>query len=249
MKRRARTAGRPCDTADQPCAVESSPRCSRTAPYRTDVRVHALRVPPLDNGVYVVADSRGDALVIDPSFGEREVLEYVRTNGLRVVEVLNTHGHADHTFGDAGVKAASGARVAIHRLDAYRLARNTAEIRKYFPIDHPDVAADRLLEEGDEVALADARLLVLHTPGHTEGSVCFQLPDAKLLFSGDTLFNAGLGRVDLPGGNAEQIVASLRRLMELPEETVVYPGHGAWTTIGAEKDWVLGLTAEALLSG
>lgn len=198
------------------------------------VRLRAFRVPPIDNAVYVLADARKDALVIDPSYGERQVLELVRGEGLHVVEVLNTHGHPDHTAGDAAVTSATGARLAIHGRDAYRLEA---------------VAADRLLEEGDESTLADLRLVVLHTPGHSEGSVCFHLERERALFSGDTLFNAGLGRVDLPGGDARAMVESLRRLMTLPPETVVYPGHGSKTTIGAEQPWVSGLSASELAPG
>ena len=210
------------------------------------MRLFAWRVPPLDNGVYVLADERGDALVIDPSFGERRVLEGVRANGLRVLEVLNTHGHFDHTFGDAAVKAATEAALAIHRLDAHRLERNATDGSSFFPLPQPAVDADRLLEDGDETGLADLRVVVLHTPGHTEGSVCFHLPDEAVLFSGDTLFNAGLGRVDLPGADPRAMVRSLRALMKLPPETVVYPGHGAKTTIGTERSWVDELTVEAL---
>lgn len=210
------------------------------------MRLYSFRVPPLDNGVYVLADARGDAVVIDPSFGEREALEAVRTSGLRVLEVLNTHGHFDHTYADAAVKASTGAPLAIHRLDAYRLRENALEGSQFFPMRQPAVEAERLFDEGDETLVGDVRVVVLHTPGHTEGSACFHLPDEKVLFSGDTLFNAGLGRTDLPGGDARALVASLKRLVALPEDTVVYPGHGPRTTIGAERSWIANLSAEAL---
>lgn len=194
------------------------------------MRLFTFRVPPLDNAVYVLADGTAEALVIDPSFGEKAVLDAVRENGLRVLEILNTHGHPDHVFGNAAVRSSTAAPVAIHRLDAYRL----------------DAPADALLDEGSERRVSDLRVVVLHTPGHTEGSVCLHLPGERVLFSGDTLFNAGLGRTDLPGGDARLIVESLHRLMTLPDETVVYPGHGPKTTIGAERSWVADLTAEAL---
>jgi len=201
------------------------------------MRVYTFRVPPLDNAVYVVADVRGDAIVIDPSFGEREVLAAVRQHSLRVIEILNTHGHPDHVYADAAVKAATHGSIAIHRLDEYRLGEQ-----------QPPIAADRLLEERDETRVADLGLTVLHTPGHTEGSVCFHAAAEHTLFSGDTLFNAGLGRTDLPGGDAHALVASLHRLMTLPDETVVYPGHGPRTTIAAERGWIEPLTAEGLLA-
>lgn len=211
------------------------------------MRLKAWRVPPLDNAVYVLADARGDALVVDPSFAEREILDAVRESGLRVLEILNTHGHFDHVFSDAPVRAATGARLAIHRLDAYRLERVAAEAAAFAAPRLTTATADRLLDEGDESRLADLRLVTLHTPGHTEGSVCFHLPEERLLFSGDTLFSSGLGRVDLPGGDAAAIVRSLHRLMTLQDETVVHPGHGPATTIRAERTWVASLTPEALL--
>jgi glyoxylase-like metal-dependent hydrolase (beta-lactamase superfamily II) len=153
------------------------------------------------------------------------------------LEILNTHGHPDHAYADAAVKRATSAAVSIHRLDAYRLGQQ-----------EDPVTADRLFDEGDESALADLRITILHTPGHTEGSVCFYAPAERALFSGDTLFNAGLGRTDLPGGDARALVASLHRLSTLPPDTVVYPGHGPSTTIGAERGWIEPLTAEGLLA-
>ena len=201
------------------------------------MRLYSYRVPPLDNAVYVIADTRGDALVIDPSFGEREVLTALREHSLHAVEILNTHGHPDHVFADAAVKAATGAPLAIHRLDAYRLEEQ-----------QDPVSAERLLDEGDVARIGDLALRVLHTPGHTEGSVCFYVPQERMLFSGDTLFNAGLGRSDLPGGDTHALVASLHRLLTLPDATVVYPGHGTHTTIGAERGWIEPLTAEGLLA-
>lgn len=213
------------------------------------MRVIAFRVPPMDNGVYVLADTRGDAFVIDPSFGERQVLEAVRASGLRVLELLHTHGHPDHTYGAANLKRATRAPVAVHRLDAYRLPANAGRLAEFGLPAHPPLSADSTLDEGDERRLADLRLVVQHTPGHTEGSVCFHLPEERILFSGDTLFAGNLGRFDLPGGDAEAIVSSLRRLVRLPDDTRVYPGHGAPTTIGAERPWVVRLTVEALVGG
>lgn len=210
------------------------------------MRLLAYRVPPFDNGVYILADARGDALVIDPAMGEREVLDTARTARLRVVEILNTHGHPDHTFGDAAVKAATGARLAIHRLDEYRLALNASGGIGAIGLTHPSVAADRLLDEGDEALLPDLRLVVIHAPGHTEGSSCFHLPNERVLFSGDTIFRGNMGRVDLPGGDPRAMIDSLRRLVTLPRDTKVYPGHGPPTTIGAEKAWIDDLTLEAI---
>ncbi len=200
------------------------------------MRLFAFRVAPYDNGTYVLADERGDALVIDPAQGEREVLAQVRTSGLRVVELLNTHGHFDHVHDNAALKRATRARLAIHRLDAYRLGPEAPA--GGFPV--PPCEPDDLIDEGPLGFIRDLELLALHTPGHTEGSTCFHLPAAGIIFTGDVLFRGTMGRVDLPGGDAAAMERSLARLASLPPETAVYPGHGAPTTIGAELPWLRG---------
>lgn len=202
------------------------------------MRVIPFRVAPIDNGMYIVVDGRGDAVVVDPSMGEREVLRTVREKGLRVLAILNTHGHPDHVFANAPVKEATRARLAIHRLDAYRLELATRPGGVMPPA--PLAVADDLLDEGPVTYLADVRIEALHTPGHTEGSTCFHLPDEKVVFSGDVLFAGNIGRVDLPGGDPRQMEGSLARLAALPAETRVYPGHGPPTTVGNELGWLQG---------
>jgi len=213
------------------------------------VRVMPFRVAPFDNGMYIVVDERKDAIVIDPSMAEAEVMRAVRDEGLRILAILNTHGHPDHVYDDAPVKAATRARLAIHRLDAYRLdlAARPEGMRlpdgsEPFP-PAPLAVADDLLEEGPLRYLADVDMRALHTPGHTEGSTCFHLPKEDVLFSGDVLFAGAVGRVDLPGGDARQMEASLQRVAALPPATRVYPGHGPPTTIGAELGWLRGSLA------
>lgn len=200
------------------------------------MHVLAWRVPPYDNGTYLVFDERRDAIVVDPAQGEREILEACRERGLRVIEILNTHGHPDHVWANAAVKEATRARLAIHRLDAYRLDPG----RNHSALKPPPSEADDLLDEGPLSLLADVELLALHTPGHTEGSTCFHLPGEQTLFSGDVLFAGAVGRVDQPGGDARQMEETLRRVAALPADTRVYPGHGPVTTIGAELPWLRG---------
>ena len=198
--------------------------------------------------MYLVVDDRGDALLIDPSMGERQALAALRDEGLRLLEILNTHGHNDHIFGNAAVKESTRARLAIHRADAYRLDARTrpsvsGETRAMIgdALDAvPSATADDLIEDGPLAYLRDLELVALHTPGHTEGSTCFHLPGERILFSGDVLFAGNVGRVDLPGGDAAQMEASLRRVAALPPDTRVYPGHGPQTTIGAELAWLRG---------
>jgi len=208
------------------------------------VRIIAWRVPPYDNGCYLIVDARNEAIVIDPAMGERTVLDAVREQGLRLVEILNTHGHPDHIFGNAAVKEATGARLAIHRLDEYRLGPT----RPPTQIAVPDSSADDLFDEGQLRYLDDLALNALHTPGHTEGSTCFYLRREGLLFSGDLLFRGNIGRTDLPGGDPVAMAESLSRIAtSLPAGTRVYPGHGAETTIGAEIPTLRALRDAGLL--
>ncbi len=202
------------------------------------MRLYAQRVAPYDNGMYVVADDRGDAILIDPSQGEREAMATIRAHGLTLLEILNTHGHPDHVFDNTKIKEATRARLAIHAADAYRLDARTAPATS-LAFEH--VPADDLIAEGPLSYLRDLELEALHTPGHTEGSTCFYFPSEAVLFSGDVLFAGNIGRTDLPGGDAAQMEASLARIAALPAATKVYPGHGPATTIGAELRWLRGL--------
>jgi hydroxyacylglutathione hydrolase len=201
------------------------------------IRISAWRVPPYDNGMFLIWDDRKDAILIDPSAGERVALDAANEQGLRIVEILNTHGHGDHIIGNAAVKEATRARLAIHRLDEYRL---DAKRRPPSHIDVPPATADDLIDEGPLRYVADIDLVALHTPGHTEGSTCFYLASQKALFSGDVLFKGNVGRVDFPGSDPRAMERSLRRVAGLPPDTHVYPGHGEETTIGAELPWLRG---------
>jgi glyoxylase-like metal-dependent hydrolase (beta-lactamase superfamily II) len=200
------------------------------------IRISAWRVPPYDNGVYLIADDRGEAILIDPSMGERLVLDAAKERGLRVVEILNTHGHPDHIFGNAAVKAEAGARLAIHRLDEYRLGPS----RPPTQFEIPPAKADDLIDDGPLRFVADIDLIALHTPGHTEGSTSFYIASEKTLFTGDLLFKGNIGRTDLPGSDDRAMEKSLERVAALPPDTRVMPGHGEPTTIGAELAWLRG---------
>lgn len=208
------------------------------------VRIIAWRVPPYDNGCYLIVDARKEAIVIDPSMGDAEVIDAVREQGLRLVEILNTHGHPDHIFGNAAVKEATRARLAIHRLDEYRLGPK----RPPSQLEVPPCTADDLFDNGQLTYLDDVELSALHTPGHTEGSTCFYLRREGALFSGDLLFKGNIGRTDLPGSDPAAMTESLSRIASsLPATTRVYPGHGAETTIGAEIATLRGMRDMGLL--
>ena len=209
------------------------------------MRIMQWRVPPYDNGTYIVIDDRRDALLIDPAMGERQVIDAVKEQGLHLVEILNTHGHPDHIYGNAAVKQATNARLAIHRLDAYRLGPD----RPTTTLEIPPCDADDLFDEGALGYVADLKLTALHTPGHTEGSTCFYFENERILFSGDVIFQGSTGRWDLPGGDREQMERSLERVMTLPPDTKVYPGHGASTTIGDELPTLRYLREAGVLPG
>ena len=195
------------------------------------------RVEPFDNGMYVLADEVADAIIIDPSRGEREAMATIRDHGLRLLEILNTHGHQDHVFDNARLQEQTRARIAIHAADAYRLDPATRPASQLQP---PQSVADDIIAEGPLTYLRDIAMQAIHTPGHTEGSVCFYLPKEGLLFSGDLLFAGNVGRIDLPGGDPKQMEASLARVATLPPATRVFPGHGPATTIGDELNWLRG---------
>ncbi len=209
------------------------------------MRILQWRVPPYDNGTYIVVDDRRDALLIDPAMGERLVIEAVKEHGLHLVEILNTHGHPDHIYGNAAVKEATKARLAIHRLDAYRLGPE----RPATTMEIPPCAADELFDEGALSYVADLNVTAIHTPGHTEGSTCFHFEREKVLFSGDVIFQGSTGRWDLPGGDRDQMERSLERVMTLPPDTTVYPGHGALTTIADELPTLRYLREVGVLPG
>jgi len=209
------------------------------------MRIMQWRVPPYDNGTYIVVDDRREALLIDPAMGDRLVIDAVKEQGLRLVEILNTHGHPDHIFGNAVVKEATKARLAIHRLDAYRLGPE----RPPTTMEIPPCDADDLFDEGALGYVSDLKVTALHTPGHTEGSTCFHFERERVLFSGDVIFQGSTGRWDLPGGDREQMERSLERVMTLPPDTKVYPGHGAMTTIADELGTLRSLHEAGVLPG
>jgi len=197
--------------------------------------------PPLDNNAYLVIDeSSKQAAVVDPALAGKELLALAERFGAKVGYVLNTHGHADATADDAMIRAATGAKIAIFEVEAPRLEKNARETHWFLPAPPPAVKADVLLKEGSEIKLGNLVIRTLHTPGHTEGSSCFHVPSERSLFTGDTLYAGSCGRTDVFGGSPAKMVFSLRRLMELPPATRVFPGHGPETTIGDET-WVTDL--------
>jgi len=194
-------------------------------------------VGPIATNVYVLADERSrEAIAIDtatPSLAW--IADELAARDWTLKLIVSTHGHWDHIGDNAAVAAHTGADIAVHPLDRERLTHPKAVSAPFEIV--PSVPAVELAE-GGVVTFGEIRLRVLHTPGHTEGSVCLVHDDDGLLFSGDTLFAGGWGRVDLPGGDPALMVDSLGRLLGLEDHVRVLPGHGQATTIARERPWM-----------
>jgi hydroxyacylglutathione hydrolase len=203
-------------------------------------------VGPAGTNVHILADERsGEAIAIDTAIPSLAWIgDELAARSWSLKLIVSTHGHWDHVGDNAAVADHTGAAIAVHPLDAHRLT-NPQPIWAPFEIPPSVPAVD--LAEGGEVRFGSIRLSVLHTPGHTEGSVCLLAADEGLLFSGDTLFAGSFGRVDLPGGDAEAIVESLARLARLEDALEVLPGHGPATTIGRERPWLEWIARERRL--
>ena len=185
----------------------------------------------------MIADERtGEAIAIDTAL---PCLEWISAElaerDWTLKFIVSTHGHWDHIGDNARVAEHTGAKIAAHPLDAYRLANPSG---RFLPFEIPPSFPAVELQEGGEIRFGSVRLQVLHTPGHTEGSVCLYDPDAGRLYSGDTLFQGSFGRVDLPGGSPEAMLASLDRLRAFDDLVTVLPGHGQPTSMAAERPWL-----------
>ena len=189
--------------------------------------------PMFDQNCYVLRrrDTRA-VLVFDPGLQHARVLALLDEHSLRCEHILLTHGHPDHVCGVPAVKAAHGCDAAIHPDDREQLA--AVHHLPCVPADLPDIVCEHEMRDGGVLHWQSLDIEVMHTPGHTRGSVCFRI--GPELLSGDTLFRRGVGRADLPGGDWPALMFSIEnRLYTLPPDTVVYPGHGPRTTIGEEQ--------------
>lgn len=198
--------------------------------------ISTLPVGLIQTNCYVAGcEETKKGVVIDPGGHPDRILAEVQRQGLEIKYILDTHAHFDHTDANGALVEATGAPLAIHPLDLPILeAAGGAALFGISAESSPP--PDLELQDGDELIVGQLRFQVLHTPGHTPGHVCFYEAKEGVLFDGDVLFYRGVGRADLPGGNWEQLLDSIQRvLFALPDETVVYSGHGQATTIGDEK--------------
>lgn len=195
---------------------------------------------PIGENTYVIYNENNDAAVVDPGcyFPEEkdELRSFIEKKGLVLKYLLNTHCHLDHVFGNRFVYETWGLELHLHK--------NEQQVLEYAPVAGQmwNMPFDNytgplhFIEDGGKISLGDDMLELILAPGHSPGSICFYVPEQHFIIGGDVLFRESIGRTDLPGGNHDTLLSSIRnRLFTLPDETVVYPGHGEHTTIGYEK--------------
>ncbi len=194
---------------------------------------------------YIVADEKSkEAFIIDPGGESEKVIEMISILKVNVKYIILTHCHGDHISGVKEVKEKVGGKILIHRMDAEGLCNENLSLTYYIGLQNPDMEADSILDDEDKIHLGDIEFDILHTPGHTKGGICIYCPEHKMIFTGDTLFRGTWGRTDLPTGSFEDIIHSITdKIMILPEDTIIYPGHGKSSIVREEERIYLDLKA------
>ncbi|MEW6686892.1 MAG: MBL fold metallo-hydrolase [Candidatus Edwardsbacteria bacterium] len=189
----------------------------------------------LETDCYLLSCSQTrDCAIIDPGAEPERILQVVRKNKFNPVYIINTHGHIDHIGGNHKIKEETKAEILIHSKDASMLTRPDKNFSLFIAQWVTSPPADRLIKEGEIIKIGSLSLEILHTPGHSPGSITLKVGGA--IFCGDTLFAGSIGRTDLPGGSEKILLQSIKeKLLTLPDDTIVYPGHGQNTTIGEER--------------
>lgn len=203
------------------------------------MKIDCLVLGEYETNCYVVrsGEAASDCLVVDPGLGAEELIAFLDERKMTAVAAVLTHGHIDHIAGLAALhRSFPDIKVFIHALDAEMLAKPVANLSGLMGRAFAAEPADILLEDGDWIEQAGVRLQVLHTPGHTPGGLCLYSSGGGVVFTDDALFAESIGRTDFPGGSMSRLVRSIKeKLWVLPDETLVYPGHGPSTTIAREK--------------
>ena len=202
------------------------------------MEIRQIRLKKMANFCYLIGDETSKTCaLIDPAFETERILTEAANLGYQITHIVNTHGHSDHTAGNQAIKAATGARLLIHELDAEKLGKIMHKTFSRLLGGKGSPRADVLLQEDDRIGIGETELTVLHTPGHTPGGIC--LYKNGHVFTGDTLFVGAVGRTDLPGGSSQQLLVSIKRkIYTLPGDTVVWPGHdyGAYPSSTVEQE-------------
>ncbi len=197
-----------------------------------------IPVGPLQCNCSIIGDEQTRAaIVVDPGDDIDDVLALIAKHNLKVKQIIITHGHIDHIGGAMKLKAATGAPVAMNQADEEQIKLLPMQAAWIGVAEPGKVSVDQHTKDQDTFTAGTLKATLLHTPGHTEGSACLYFPNENKLIAGDTLFAGSIGRTDLPGGDMKKIMNSLHgKLMALPDDVVVVPGHGQMTTIGAERE-------------
>ncbi|MFC1871609.1 MBL fold metallo-hydrolase [Chloroflexota bacterium] len=196
--------------------------------------IESVVVGPFASNCYIVgSEATKEGMIIDTGDDADQIMDRVNGLGLDIKIIVLTHEHVDHIGALKPVKEATGAEIAIHAADAAALQGQG--VRTAFGFSYPATPPpDRLLQDGDSLNIGGLQFLVLHTPGHTTGGIC--LLGNGVVFTGDTLFNYSIGRTDFPGGSQSQLLNGIHtKLMVLPDDTIVYPGHGPESSVGTER--------------
>jgi glyoxylase-like metal-dependent hydrolase (beta-lactamase superfamily II) len=195
--------------------------------------IETVVVGDLRTNCYIAYDpGTKEAVIIDPGSAHAAILKVVGEKNLKPLYILHTHGHPDHFEATEEIRKATNAEVVIHKSDAAILEASILSLRSIFI---KSTRVDKRVKGGDVIKFGSRALEVIHTPGHSKGGACFYSKADSILFSGDTLFNDAVGRTDLPGGSSDELMQSLKKLLSLPENTKVLPGHGSATTIRRER--------------
>lgn len=196
-----------------------------------------IRIPA---GIYaancyiVYSDKTKHGIIVDPGGDSDKILKIIEDKNINIDYIILTHGHGDHIGGVIQLLNELEVPLLVHQDDLDMISDANMNLSNIMPIGSVELEADRLLKDGDSIKFGDLEAQIIHTPGHTKGGICIKIGDN--LITGDTLFQGSIGRTDLTGGDYDTIISSIKdRLLNFPEDTIVWPGHGAQSTIGSEK--------------
>ncbi len=190
-------------------------------------------VGPMEANCYILYNpDKREGLIIDPGAEGSHLIKFIKQEKISINYIVNTHGHPDHIGANRKIKEHTNAPILIHQYDAPMLAKSGSVLSLIFPVESSSPPADTFIKDGDLIECAGMKLKVLHTPGHTPGGISLLINDS--IFTGDTLFSGSIGRSDLPGGSPEVLLNSIKKILSLNENLIIYPGHGPSTTVRQE---------------